>query len=148
MGDFVSAVLKSRPMCPQCREPNSGSQSLQQRVYCQAPSKGVGDKPQIHSHFFFKLGISFFFLRVRTKTGINWLVTFLNHSFGTQDVLFCESQTRGSMARGSVSSSCPGETSWVCMLTMKTHTSDFSTLAMSIGNIYFSHRTLVGLVLS
>ena len=107
----------------------------------------MGGKPQIHSHFFFKLGI-FFFLRARTKTDINCLVTLLNHSFGSQDVLFCESQTRGSMTRGSVSLSCPGETTWVCMLMMKTHTSDFSTLTMSVGNICFSHRTLVGLVLS
>ena len=93
-------------------------------------------------------GFFCFVLRASTKTDMNWLVTFLNHSFGGQDVLFCESQTRWSMAQESISSSCPEETTWVCMLMMKTHTSDFSTLTMIIGNIYFSHRTLVGLVFS
>ena len=44
------------------------------------------------------------------------LVTFLNHR--SQDVSGLRSQAKWSMAWGSVSSSCPGETTWVCTLMM------------------------------
>ena len=55
------------------------------RICYRVPCKGVGDKPQVRSNLAFELGI---FLKGKSKeAGINHgLVTFLSHSFGSQDV--------------------------------------------------------------
>lgn len=54
-------------------------------VFCKAPSKGVGDKSQIHSNLVFEFGP---FLKGKNKeAGVNRLLaTFLNHTLGSQDV--------------------------------------------------------------
>lgn len=68
-------------------------------VYCRVPSKGVGDKPQIHSNLVFELGG--FFKGKNKEAGINHrLVTFVNCCFRSPDISGYDSPTRWSTAGG------------------------------------------------
>ena len=117
--DIVRFVTKQGLM-----RPWTESQTLDSRCFQQSKGllHGAKQESERQASDPLHLGLwvrDFFFKGGKTKAGTNHhLVTFLNHSFGSRDVLVYEAQTRWSMAWGSISSSCPGETTWVCMLMM------------------------------
>ena len=98
-------------------------------MYCRMPSKRVEDKPQIYSSLVFELGFSFlFFLKGKNKEdGINHH-PFLNPSFQSQDDSRFWFSVQVVHDSGSVSSSCFGEKTCVCILVMISNNSIFSTL--------------------
>lgn len=105
---------------PWGRKPNSDSGCLQQsKGLLQVPSEGMGDKSQTHSNLISDWGV--FIKGKNKKPGIDHLlVIFLWHFlivFGEPGCLRFTSHWSGDpWAGGSVSSSCPGETAWVCSL--------------------------------
>ena len=98
------------------------------RIYCRAPSEGVWDKPQMHFNLSKSWAVfSFFFLKGKIKeVGLNYhLMTFFFFSryffivvLGLRVSLVQDSLAKCSIAQGSVSTSCPGETTWVWTLMM------------------------------
>lgn len=96
-------------------------------VYCRVPRKGAGDTFPIHSNFELEV-----FLKGKNKEAeishcpVSFPWYFKNHSFKESWAFqFPVLWSRRSMAQGPVSSSCPGDVTWVC--TLDIYNSNFST---------------------
>lgn len=110
---LTQGVLKANLLTLGCGEERCS-------IYRKVPSKGMGNKAQIHSTLVVELGV---FLKGKSRGArINHLVTFLWHVLitvsGIRMSLIYNPLVRWSMAWGSASSSCPEETTRVCTLRM------------------------------
>ena len=100
-------LIPSKGSCVQDAENQTLSVDIcsKGRVYFRPPSKGVGDKSQIHSNLVYELGC---FYRRRTKK-LGWIIFlwhFLIVALGVKVSSGYDSLARWSMAWGPVSPSC------------------------------------------